>query len=99
MTFSDAPLLREELLKYGGEEIKVAPFPVIEDDIRAIRKDPTRKMSELTLRYLKGRKIISSEQYSVYRWAHNCPKDRTIITEKNIIEHVNLKLTELYDSV
>lgn len=77
----------------------VAPIPVIEADLLRLKKDNKQKMSALTLRYLKDKGIISSDQFVTYNWAHDIPKDRTIVTEKNVVEWVNLKFVGLYELI
>ena len=91
--------LRKEKERYGGDEVEFSPIPKIEDDYLRVKRSPLLKMSDLTLRYLKFRKLISSEQFVLYNWAHDIPEDRTILTEKNIVEHLNLKLIGLYESI
>jgi nicotinamide mononucleotide adenylyltransferase len=91
--------LRSKRESYGGEEVEVAPVAKIEDDYKAIKKNPKLKMSVLSLKHLKDRKVISSDQFATYQWSHTLPEERTIITEKNVVEHVNLKLVSLYESI
>lgn len=74
-----------------------APISHIEDDYRAIKKAPKRKMSDTTLKYLKDKKIISGDQYVNYRFCQEKPEDRTIISLQNTVEHINQKLLELYE--
>jgi hypothetical protein len=44
-------------------------------------------------------KAISGNQYAVYMASQEKPEDRKSISEKNTIEHLNLKLLELYEKV
>ena len=85
-----------------GDRIKKPPLktPIshIEDDYRAIKKAPKRKMSGTTLKYLKDKKIISGDQYTIYNLSNDLPEDRKIISELNTVEHINLKLLELYEN-
>lgn len=74
----------------------VAPIEQFTDDVRAIKEAPLTKMSHTTLKYLKDAKVISGDQYAVYMVTQEKPEDRTIISEKNTIEHLNIKLLELY---
>lgn len=75
----------------------VAPIAYLEDDYRAIKKAPMRKMSNITLKYMKDKKAISGDQYAIYKTSQEKPEDRELIVLKNIVEHINLKLLELYE--
>jgi hypothetical protein len=72
---------------------------VIEDDYRKVKRDLKQKMSELTLKYLKEKRVLTHEQYFLYRPAAEKPEDRITITEKNIIAHINLKLINFYENI
>lgn len=86
------------------EEIfRVSPDPKIligkaEDDYKLICKDKTKKMSAITLKYLRDHRIIKAEQYVIYSQVSERPEERTLITEKNVIEWVNSKLCRLYEN-
>ena len=86
------------------EEIfRVSPDPKIligkiEDDYKLISKDKTKKMSAITLKYLRDHRIIKAEQYVIYSQVSERPEERTLVTEKNVIEWVNNKLCRLYES-
>ena len=75
----------------------IAPIEHITEDYNTIKKDNKRKMSETTLKYLKDTKAISGDQFAIYSISKDLPEDREVISEKNIIEHLNLKLIEFYE--
>ncbi len=70
----------------------------IEDDYRLISKDKTKKMSAITLKYLRDHRIIKAEQYMIYSQTSERPEERTMVTEKNVIEWVNSKLLRTYEN-
>jgi hypothetical protein len=90
--------LRRERERYGGDAVKVAPLARIEDDYRAVKKDRNTKISELTLRYLLSRRIIKRHLFAGYMATHTRSEERKTLTEKNVINDVNNKLVELYES-
>lgn len=82
---------------------RVSPDPKIligkvEDDYRLISKDRTKKMSAITLKFLRDHRIIKAEQYVIYSQVSERPEERTLITERNVIEWVNNKLIYLYEN-
>jgi hypothetical protein len=77
----------------------MAPIEQLTEDCIAIQKNSKKKMSSATLNYLKNKGIISGDQYIIYCIAQDKPEDRKIISELNTIEHINLKLLELYESL
>jgi len=82
---------------------RVSPDPKIligkiEDDYRLISKDKTKKMSAITLKYLRDHRIIKAEQYVLYSQISERPEERTMAIEKNVIEWVNSKLIGLYEN-
>ena len=74
-------------------------IPVIEDDYRAIKKDIKKKMSLLTLKYLHNQGKAKAPYYSIYKMAADRPEDRISVTEKAVIEHINCKFIEHYESI
>jgi hypothetical protein len=70
----------------------------IEDDYRLISKDKTKKMSAITLKYLRDHRIIKANQYVLYRQISERAEERTMVIEKNVIEWVNSKLIYLYEN-
>lgn len=91
--------LRRERERCGGEAVKVANIPVIEDDYRAIKKDRKAKISELTLRYMLDRRYIKRHLFAGYMATHTRPEERSTLTEQNVIDDVNGRLVELYEGV
>lgn len=55
-------------------------------------------MSAITLKFLRDHRIIKAEQYVIYSQVSERPEERTLITEKNVIEWVNSKLCRLYEN-
>lgn len=70
----------------------------IEDDYRLISKDKTKKMSVVTLKFLRDNRIIKAEQYVIYSQVSERPEEITMVIEKNVIDWVNSKLIRLYES-
>ena len=73
-------------------------IPVIEDEYRKVKRDPTQKIGELTLKYLRDHRIIKAEQYVLYRLISERPEERTMVIDRNVIEIVNEKLIFLYEN-
>jgi hypothetical protein len=44
-------------------------------------------------------RIVKYAYYSMYKQAAECPENRNSIPERNVIEHINNKLIELYESI
>lgn len=84
---------------YKVQKEKQVPIPVIEDDYRAIKKDIKKKMSLLTLKYLHNQGKVKAPYYSIYKMAADRPEDRISVTEKAVIEHINCKLVNYYESI
>lgn len=72
--------------------------PVIEAEYRKVKRDPTQKIGELTLKYLRDHRIIKPEQYALYRLISPRPEEITMVIDRNIIEHVNNKLVWAYEN-
>lgn len=70
----------------------------IEDDYRLISKDKIKKMSAITLKYLRDHRIIKANQYVLYRQISERLEERTMVIKKNVIEWVNSKLLRLYEN-
>lgn len=90
--------LRSRRERCGGEEAPVAPVGKIEDDYKLILKDSKRKISALTLKWMRDIGRVSGEQYALYNWASECPEQRTLITDRSVIETVNNKLIWMYEN-
>ena len=90
--------LRDRRERCGGEEAVVAPVGKIEADYKLIMAQPKRKISPLTLKWLKDIGRVSGEQYALYNWASECPEQRTLITDRSVIETVNNKLIWMYEN-
>lgn len=73
-------------------------IPIIEDEYRKVKRDPTQKIGELTLKYLRDHRIIKAEQYVIYSQVSERPEERTLIPERSVVEIVNEKLIHLYES-
>jgi len=71
----------------------------VREDVRAIQQDRKRKMSEITLRYLKEKRIIGGDKVGMYLSVTRDPEERKTISEKGIIELVNNKLLDAYSTV
>lgn len=74
-------------------------IPVIEDEYRKVKRDPTQKIGELTLKYLRDHRIIKAEQYVLYRLISERPEERTMVIDRSVIEHVNNKFIAYYESL
>ena len=90
--------LRSKRDRCGCKEAVVAPVGKIEKDYAAILKNPKRKISALTLKWMKDTSVISGEHYVLYSLASDCPDQRTSITEKSVVETVNNKLIWMYEN-
>lgn len=91
--------LRRERESYGGEAVNVAPIARIEEDYKAVKRNNTAKVSDLTLRYLLNRRVIKRHLFAVYQATHIRPEERKTLTERNVISDVNGRLVELYEVV
>ncbi|AKJ38586.1 hypothetical protein [Methanosarcina barkeri] len=67
------------------KQVKIALKEKSEDDYRLISKDKTKKMSAITLKYLRDHRIIKAKQYVLYSQISERPEERTMVIEKNVI--------------
>lgn len=72
--------------------------PILEDDYRLVKRDATKKVSELTLRYMLDKKLIRRCLYAVYRATSERPEDRNL-TERNVIQDGTTALIEFYEGI
>jgi hypothetical protein len=87
-----------EILKARAAEKHVI-IPVIEDDYKLVQKNVQKKISKLTLKYMKDQRLITSLQYQIYKLAIAEPNERFSMVENAVIKHVNGKLIEHYERI
>jgi len=61
-------------------------------------RDRRRKISKVVLRYLLDKRIIKGHLYTVYADTSTKKENRNLM-EVNVVEDVNAKLIEMYESV
>lgn len=71
----------------------------INDDYKMVLQFPKRKISALTLKYLKGEGLISGFQYDIYRFTVNNPEERFLSSDIAVVKHVNELLIRHYESL
>jgi hypothetical protein len=75
------------------------PFGVIEDDYHRVKKDITKKISPLILKFLRQKGIVQAPFYAVYKIVSERVEEIKMNVDRSIIEHVNNKLIWYYENL
>ena len=88
----------KELREGSGCHVYTAPIDSITEDYIAVLQDKKKKIFQVVLRYMLDKRIIKGHLFTVYNGTSTKTEDR-ILTEVNVVEDVNAKLIEFYESV